>query len=69
MISNNIETLIIISTQIELNAFIKAYNEKGMYHKSVTLGSLELNNFTQRSKGKKLQNISNKKNHKVINGR
>lgn len=44
---NNTETLIIIPTKMELDAFIKEYNNKGMRHEPVTLGILELYKFTE----------------------
>ena len=43
----NIETLIIIPTQLELDAFIKECNKKGMYQKSADLGALQLNVFVE----------------------
>lgn len=48
---NNIETLIIIPTKMELDSFIKEYNNKGMCRESVTLGILELNEFTELGTG------------------
>lgn len=44
---NNIETLIIIPTKMELDAFIKEYSKKGMHHESITLDILQLNEFAE----------------------
>ena len=47
MSKNNITTLIIIPTEMELDAFIKEYNKKGIRHESVNLGILKLNEFIE----------------------
>jgi adenosylhomocysteine nucleosidase len=48
---NDIETLIIIPTEMELDAFIKEYNKKGMRHESVNLGILKLDEFVETGTG------------------
>lgn len=47
----DIETLIIIPTAMELDAFIKEYNKKGISPESVNLGVLRLNEFVEMGTG------------------
>lgn len=48
---SDIQTLIIIPTEMELDAFIKGYNKKGMRHESVDLGILKLYEFIELGTG------------------